>query len=116
MNITASTPYLSIIFNKKYNKSFLVVLHLISKNYISYYNINELSGNDYITFMYKVREWYKTNPVLPISIYYKNEFDQYDYCKHYMFTSDCEIIDGYEGINLKNIVEKRIKRKIINIE
>jgi hypothetical protein len=109
-------PYLSILLNLKTNETILCLINLQTKNYISYYSLQELEPSDYMYFLELTQSWFLKCPLIPISLYYKKEFRKLNYCKHFMFSGDFQIIGGFNGTNLKNISEKRIKRKIIHID
>lgn len=109
-------PYLTEIYNKKTDTTFICLIQSVSKNYISYYYLNDLKYMDRERFIRLADNWWKKEPTLPISIYYQNIFDQFDYCKKCLNNNDYIIIQGFEGIKLKNLSEKRIKRKIIHLD
>lgn len=109
-------PYLTVLYNKKTDESFVCLIQVISKNYISYYHVDELKAMDRERFVRMVDNWWKKEPTLPISIYYQDVFSQFDYCKKYLGNNDYIILEGFEGIKLKNLSEKRIKRKIIHLD
>lgn len=114
--MTINLPFLSEIYNKKNNKTQICLIHVVTKNEISLYNLKELKPSDRTSFLSLVSKWWKTASYLPISIYYQDLFDRYEYCKHHYSVNDLNIISGFEGIKLKNLSEKRIKRKIIHLE
>ena len=116
MNEKLILPYLTLIFNKKTNDNILCLIQSVSKNYISYYSLSDLKEKDKSLLFAYADKWWKSASTLPISVYYKNNFNQFDYCKKYMNTSDCVILSGFEGITLKNLSEKRIKRKVIHLD
>ena len=109
-------PYLSVIYNKNRDSKMLVLIQLLSKQHISYYDINKLKDEDIKEFFRMVINWWKKNPTIPISLYYKDLFKKFDYTKEYLENKEYEVIDGYKGVSLKNLSEKRIKRKIIKFE
>lgn len=109
-------PYLTILHNKKTDESILCLIQLLSKNCISYYTINDLKQEDYIDFFNLAETWWNRCPIIPISLYYREQFKHFKYCKHHMFTGDYQIIGGFSGVNLKYLSEKRIKRKIIHLD
>ena len=43
-------PYFTILLNKKTDTTILCLINLLSKNYISYYVVNELNADDYVKF------------------------------------------------------------------
>lgn len=109
-------PFLSILYNKKSDKTILCLIQLLTKNCVSFYEINELKPEDYGNFFVLADIWWKRCPILPISLYHKGVFKKYDYCKHHIFANDFQIIGGFSGVNLKYISEKRIKRKLIQMD
>ena len=109
-------PFLSTIYNKKTDETFIGLIQIISKNYISYYSVNELRPQDKSIFISMVKNWWKNEPSIPISLYYKDVFNKFNYILHYLSTNDYNILNGFSGINLKNMLEKRIKRKLIHLE
>jgi hypothetical protein len=109
-------PYLTELYNKKIEENIICLIQSVSKNYISYYVLNELRETDKEKFKNLVSQWWKLKPTLPISVYYKQLFNQFDYCKKYLNNNEYIIVNGFEGIRLKNLPEKRIKRKIIHLE
>lgn len=114
--MTNTVPYFSDILNKKTNEKFICLIQLISKNYISYYTLKEIKKSDQQYFLKLVDTWWKNSPNIPISLYYKSIFDQFNYCKHHLANNDYVIEKGFCGNKLKNLSEKRIKRKLIHID
>ena len=109
-------PFLSIIYNKNKGSNIIVLIQLLSKYHISYYNINELKNNDLKEFFNMVQGWWNKKPLMPISLYYKESFDKFNYCKEYIETKDYSFVKGFPGVTLKNLSEKRIKRKVFKFE
>lgn len=111
-----SYPFISLIYNKKIDLNMYVVINLISKQHISYYNIRKIHEYDSREFYSLVINWWKNASELPISLYYDDKMDDFDYALEFLENKDYEVMDGYVGTNLKNLSEKRIKRKLITIE
>ena len=109
-------PYLSVIYNKNRNCKMLVLIQLLSKQHISYYDINKLKESDIKDFFRMVIIWWNKTPNIPVSLYYKDAFRKFDYCKEYLENKEYDLVDGYKGTSLKNLSEKRIKRKVIKFE
>lgn len=107
--------YLTILRNKKTGELINCLIQIISKQYISFYDINKLRENDKIDFFRLVNQWWLLNSSLPVSIFYP-KFFRFDYCKTYLQNNEYVIESGFEGIRLKNLSDKRIKRKVIRIE
>lgn len=111
-----NVPYLTILYDKVKDKTILCLINLLSKNYISYYEINAIHHDDMIKFFQMTENWWIKCPLFPVSLYYKDEFKPFNYSKKYMFNGNYQIIGGFTGVNLKSLSEKRIKRKIIHID
>lgn len=111
-----NAPYLTVLLDKKTDSSILCLIQLLSKTAVSYYTINELYAQDYLNFFTMADNWFKKCPMIPISLYYKNDFDRFNYCKHILFTGEFQYAGGFSGANLKCLSEKRIKRKIIHLD
>lgn len=109
-------PYLTTLHNKISDREIVVLIQLISKQHISYYDIKKIKYEDMNLFFSMVQKWWKQEPSMPISLYYKESFDKFDYIKTFIDVKDCEIVSGFQGVQLKNLSEKRIKRKLIKIE
>lgn len=111
-----SIPYLSVLYNKKDETTVVCLIQLLTKNCVSYYDINGLKTEDYQTFFNLSECWWKRCPLIPISLYYRNEFKKFNYCKSHLYTNDYQIIGGFSGVNLKYLSEKRIKRKMLHLD
>lgn len=109
-------PYLSVLYDKIDEKTILCLIQILTKNCVSFYVINELKPSDYSTFFSLASHWWRNCPLIPISLYFKNEFKKYEYCKHHLYSGDYQVIGGFSGVNLKYLSEKRIKRKMIHLE
>ena len=111
-----TAPYLTVLLDKKTDDSILCLIQLLSKSAVSYYTINEIRAHDYLKFFSLADNWFKKCPMIPISLYYKNDFRQFNYCKHVMEHGEYQYAGGFSGANLKCLSEKRIKRKIIHLD
>lgn len=109
-------PFLTEMYNKKTDSNIICLIQSISKNYISFYDVSLLKAMDRERFVRLTENWWKKEPTIPISLYYQGIFDQFDYTKHYLENNTYIILKGFEGIKLKNLSEKRIKRKVIHID
>lgn len=111
-----NAPYLTVLLNKKTNDNILCLIQLLSKTAVSYYTINEIQASDYLRFFTMADNWFKKCPMIPISLYYKNDFQRFNYCKHILFSGEYQYSGGFSGANLKCLSERRIKRKIIHLD
>lgn len=109
-------PYLTVLYNKFAEKEMVVLIQIITKQHISFYDVKKIKFEDLNTFFAMVQKWWKQEPTMPISLYYKDDFNKFDYVKSFIDVKDCEIISGFQGVQLKNLSEKRIKRKLIKFE
>lgn len=108
--------YFTKILNKKIDNEMLVVVQLKSKKYISYYDLNKFKPMDLPRFIRLCDNWWVNEPTIPVSLYYKDIFDQFEYALDCLGYNEYECVGGFEGVSLKNMSEKRIKRRVINIE
>jgi hypothetical protein len=109
-------PFLTVILNKKTKEEVVCVVQIVSKQYISFYNVDKLLPMDRQRFARLADQWWKNEPSLPISLYYPRMFDQFNYTKEFLETSEYTIEQGFQGVSLKNLAEKRIKRKVIHLD
>ena len=116
MNLLEIYPFISLIYDKRFEFQYPVVIDLISKHYISFYNLNKMNTNDRHDLLEITKNWYKKNTKIPLSLYYKEQVSKYSQYLEYIENKDYEVIKGFQGINLKNLSEKRIKRKIIRLD
>lgn len=108
--------YLTRIYLRKYGIEKDVLVNVITKNSVSYYDLCELKDGDKDFFFNMADNWWNNSKLYPISLYYRDVFQKVNYCKKYVFNSDYMIVGGFKGVILKDLYEKRIKRKIINLE
>lgn len=109
-------PYLSVILNKKTNEQILCLVQIISKSYVSFYDMKKIKDDDKDDFIKLSNIWWNLNRSLPISVYYQNLFNKFNYAKSYLANNEYILADGYEGVRLKNLADKRIKRKVIHLD
>lgn len=108
-------PYISKIYNKKTGEKFTCIIQNISKNYVSFIDLNIVKKSELPLLFNMADKWWNVNNTIPLCIHYRDDFDRFDYAKKVAISNDMILEDGWEGIRLKQISEKRIKRKIINI-
>lgn len=111
-----TTPFLTNILDKKTGNQYLCVIQLASKNYVSFYDLNELKPDDGIVFLKLAKSWWNKCPIIPISIYHREYFKKFNYAKKWLASNNYKIISGFPGINLKSLAEKRIKRTLVHYE
>lgn len=116
MNLLELYPFITVIYNKKINAQYPVVVDLISKHYISFYNLNELDKKSRHELLDICNLWYKKDIKIPLSLYYKESIKNFSKYLEYLENNEYEIVEGFKGTNLKNLSEKRIKRKVIHLD
>lgn len=109
-------PYLSVILKKKSDEKIVCLIQSVSKQHISFYEVDKLKAMDVDAFIRLADNWWVKENTIPISLYYKDIFNRFDYIKTFLDNSEYEIIQGFEGIKLKSLSDKRIKRKLIHID
>lgn len=82
----------------------------------SIYNFEELRTEDDRKLFLELGEvwWWESNRTIPISIFLKNEMEQFRYSIMTMNTKDVSVVFG-PTINLHNMSIKRVKRKMIQL-
>ena len=112
---TTRFPYISLLYDKKMNKRYFGIIQNISKSYTSFYDILKLKQNNDLSKIISLSDiWWNSTNDIPLCLYYREKFDIFDYAKQHIPTNDISVVNGWEGISLKNLAEKRIKRKIIS--
>ena len=109
-------PFLSMIEDTKHGTSCFALINIVSKEAISFYELTKLSLDEYDTFMALSKNWWNKCPIIPISVYYHNEFKVFEHTKRLLYHGDYKIVGGFNGASLSNLCEKRIKRKIVTIQ
>jgi len=108
-------PYISKIRNKKSGEEFTCIIQNISKNYISFIDLNTVKKDDIAQLISMANKWWNVNNTIPLCIHYRDDFNKFEYAKKVAISNDIILLEGWEGIRLKQISERRIKRKLINI-
>lgn len=109
-------PYLSVILNKKTKEEIVCLIQSVSKQYISFYEVDRLKAMDVDSFIRLADNWWTKDNTIPISLYYKDIFNRFNYVKTFLDNNDYDFVQGFKGIKLKNTSDKRIKRKLIHID
>jgi len=58
--------------------------------------------------------WWESNRLIPINIFLKKDFVYFKICLSTFIAKDCEVLAGPQ-ISLKNISEKRVKKRSIQL-
>lgn len=109
-------PFMSVCKESKKKDLYIGIILNQTKNFTSIYIIDNLHTDNEKKRFLELGEiwWYESNRKLPISIFLRNEFDQFRYTLKNFQTKDIEVLIG-PITKLSNIVSKRIKRTTINL-
>ena len=82
----------------------------------SIYDIGVIKDDDHRTLFLEMGEvwWWESNRKIPINIFLKKEMSLFKYSIKTFNAKDAELIFG-PSVNLREIAEKRIKRKSIQL-
>jgi hypothetical protein len=58
--------------------------------------------------------WWESNRKIPINIFLKNEFTVFKPCLRTFIAKDCDVLSGPQ-VSLKDIMEKRVKKRSIQL-
>lgn len=109
-------PFVSVLKHKKTGELYTAIIQDISKTTISFFNLYTIyKAGDIVKVVNLSNAWWNSQPFIPVSVFYREKFDRYNYARHHYSVNDIEIISGFKGIRLKDISERRIKRKLITI-
>jgi hypothetical protein len=109
------------------NFPFISVVHYGGSEYVGVI----INQDQYVTSMYvytslntdQERErlielaevwWWESNRMIPISIFLRNEMEQFRYCIMTMNSKDVKVTIG-PCVNLNNLALKRVKRKSVQL-
>lgn len=109
-------PFVSYYRDEKENKDIYCVVNAVSKDYISYFNVEKLHEEDIEEFISLITYWYnKSDRKIPLTVYFHSAIDKFKYCYSVETIKKLSFISGYIAFSLRNISDKRIKRTIITI-
>ena len=107
-------PFLSCI---KYNDfEFVGIVINLDDQITSIYDISTVKSEEDKIFFLEMGEtwWWESNRKIPINIFLKKEMQRFKYMIKSFNSKDVELLFGH-SVNLGEIAEKRVKRKIIQL-
>lgn len=106
-------PFLSLIKIQK--NEYIGIIQHTDKNFISFYDYHNLTNQqDKIKFLKLGEEWWwESNRTIPINLFLGSRFN-FRFLLRVFTIKDYEILQGPET-SLKNVFQKRIKRRQIQL-
>jgi hypothetical protein len=107
-------PFVSCI---KSNETEYVGIIINLDNFVaSIYDISVIRSEDEKKFFLELGDvwWWESNRKIPINIFLKKEMQNFRYAIKTFNSKDVELVFG-PSVNLSEIAEKRIKRKLIQL-
>lgn len=107
-------PFLTLVSYG--GNEYVGIVQNVDNNLASMYNFESIkSPQDKKKFLELGEEWWwGTNRMIPINIIFKLDFERYRPCLVTFSIKDFEVLHG-PTISLSNIIQKRIKRKNIQL-
>jgi hypothetical protein len=113
-NLLDEFPFLTLVSYG--GAEYVGIVQNIDNNLASMYNFDSIKTvKDKRTFLELGEEWWwGTNRMIPINIILKNQFEPFRPCLITFSLKDFEVLHG-PTISLSNIVQKRVKRRNIQL-
>lgn len=107
-------PFISCI--KSNNIEYVGIIINLDNFVTSIYDISKVKTDDDRKIFLEMGEiwWWESNRKLPINIFLKKEMQLFKYAIKTFNSKDIELVFG-PTVNLSEIAEKRIKRKVIQL-
>lgn len=107
-------PFLSHV--KYAGNEYIGIVQNYDKHCLSIYDINKLKTLDERKLFLEMGDvwWNESNRLIPINIFLKKDFFYFKVCLQTFIAKDSEIIAGPQ-VSLKNISEKRVKKRSIQL-
>ncbi len=107
-------PFISCI--KSNDIEYLGILINLDDNVTSIYDINTIKNDQERTLFLEMGEawWWESNRKIPINIFLKKEMQFFRFAIKTFNSKDVDLVFG-PVVNLSEIAEKRIKRKLIQL-
>jgi hypothetical protein len=113
-DIEENFPFISVVH---YGGSEYVGVIINQDQYVtSMYVYTSLNTNQERERLIELAEiwWWESNRMIPISIFLRNEMEQFRYCIMTMNSKDVKVTIG-PCVNLNNLALKRVKRKSVQL-
>ena len=113
-NLLDEFPFLTLVSYG--GAEYVGIVQNIDNNLASMYNFDSIKTvKDKKSFLELGEEWWwGTNRMIPINIILKNQFEPFRACLITFSLKDFEVLHG-PTISLSNIVQKRVKRRNIQL-
>lgn len=110
----ANYPFISCI--KSNDVEYVGIIINLDNFVTSLYDISTIKTDDEKKIFLEMGEvwWWESNRKIPINIFLKNEMQLFKYAIKTFNSKDVELVFG-PTVNLGEIAEKRIKRKLIQL-
>ena len=107
-------PFLTLVAYG--GKEYVGIIQNMDNNLASMYNFENIKDiNDKHEFLEIGEEWWwGTNRMIPINIIFKTNFEKFRSCLLTFSIKDFEVMHG-PTISLNNIIQKRVKRRNIQL-
>jgi len=113
-NLLDDFPFLTLVSYG--GKEYVGIIQNVDNNLASMYNFDGIKTLEKKhTFLNLGEEWWwGTNRMIPINIILKSQFEPFKECLLTFSIKDFEILHG-PSLSLSNIIQKRVKRKNIQL-
>ena len=113
-NLLDEFPFLTLVSYG--GQEYVGIIQNIDNNLASMYNFDSIKTPDNKQTFLELGEewWWGTNRMIPINIILKTQFEPFKDCLLTFSIKDFEILHG-PSISLSNIMQKRVKRRNIQL-
>jgi len=107
-------PFLTLI--KYGGNEYVGIIQNMDSNLASMYNFENIKDTEDKREFLEIGEewWWGTNRMIPINIIFKSNFEKFRSCLLTFSIKDFEVLHG-PTISLNNIIQKRVKRRNIQL-
>ena len=107
-------PFLTLI--KYGGNEYVGIIQNMDSNLASMYNFENIKDTEDKREFLEIGEewWWGTNRMIPINIIFKSNFEKFRNCLLTFSIKDFEVLHG-PTISLNNIIQKRVKRRNIQL-
>jgi len=113
-NLLDDFPFLTLVSYG--GKEYVGIIQNVDNNLASMYNFDGIKTLEQKQMFLNLGEewWWGTNRMIPINIILKSQFEPFKECLLTFSIKDFEILHG-PSLSLSNIIQKRVKRKNIQL-
>jgi len=113
-NLLDDFPFLTLVSYG--GKEYVGIIQNVDNNLASMYNFDGIKTLEQKQIFLDLGEewWWGTNRMIPINIILKSQFEPFKECLLTFSIKDFEILHG-PSLSLSNIIQKRVKRKNIQL-